>query len=109
MRKYKARRGPMFRFWLDYSRKKILKRRRRLLAEVMGTENQFSLKILIIISLIASAPFSYYFTGKKSVGCYTLKARTFARIKLFNYTNRRVVALVLKFDKPVKRFRQVMK
>ena len=40
------------------------------------------------------------------MGSYTIKARIFARIKLFNYTNRRLMATVAKFDKPVKFLRQ---
>ena len=64
----------MFKFWFKISQKRALKRRRKLLAEVMG--------------------------------CYTIKARIFARIKLFNYTNRRLMASVAKFDKPVKFLRQ---
>ena len=40
------------------------------------------------------------------MGCYTIKARMFARIKLFNYTNRRLMATVAKFDKSVKFLRQ---
>lgn len=51
-------RRVFFRFWRNYAAFIIKKRRRRLLAEVMGN--------------------------------YTIKARTFARIKLFNYTYRRV-------------------
>ena len=64
----------MFKFWFKTSQTHALKRRRKLLAEVMG--------------------------------CYTVKARIFARIKLFNYMNRRLMASVAKFDKPVKFLRQ---
>ena len=64
----------MFKFWFKMAEKQVLRRRRRLLAEVMG--------------------------------CYTVKARTFARIKLFNYNTRRYAASADQFDKPVKMMRQ---
>jgi hypothetical protein len=74
IKKYKMKQRSMFKFWFKMAEKQVLRRRRRLLAEVMGN--------------------------------YTIKARTFARIKLFNYNTRRYAASADQFDKPVKMMRQ---
>lgn len=59
-------RNAYIKFWRQYARRKITRRRKRLLAEVMGL--------------------------------YAIKARIFARIKLFNYNTKRLAAVVGKAD-----------
>lgn len=76
MKKLQKMRRIMFKFWFTISQKQVLRRRRRLLAEV--------------------------------IGLYTLKARVFARIKLFNYNARRINAIAAKYDKPVKFLHQAL-
>jgi hypothetical protein len=41
-----------------------------------------------------------------AMGCYIIKARTFARIKIFNYTERKISIWVAKWDSNVKLLRQ---
>jgi hypothetical protein len=52
----------MFLFWVKFAKRKVMRRRRRILASVIGT--------------------------------YNIKARIFARIKLFNQTIRKVEKIV---------------
>jgi hypothetical protein len=74
MKKVFQRRRLYFRFWRKLAIKKVILRRKRFLAEVMGN--------------------------------YIMKARYFARIRIYNYSERKLVLFANKFDPKWKTYRQ---